>query len=271
MTATTGRTIPLVVGLVALASIPSIARAQGNVFNPYGNSGYEDYREFGSPKYAPSGALPGQAVLNSEPIITRPRANSYQQYTQELEGTADPTTNRRANSNLPYYQAYQQLNRQYNRVYRPNDTPENRRFEERMRLRDAAYSKALTEPDAAKRARLLRQVEQDSIDRPTTATRPRSTTGATTARPTQGRTGSAPLSRAPSPYSSAAPPPPGTRRAPAPSPFPSTNTPRPNAASPTPRAPATARPGATGTSTPRPATTTSTPTDPSTIPIPPPR
>jgi len=271
MTATAGRTIPLVVGLIALVSVPSIARAQGNVFNPYGNSGYEDYREFASPKYAPSPYLPGQAILNSEPIITRPRANSYQQYLQDLDGDSNSGLNRQATSNLPYYQAYQSLNRKYNRVYRPNDTPENRKFEERMRKRDSEYSRALTETDPAKRARLLRQVEQDSLDRPTTATRPRSNTGGTTSRPSPAATGTAPLSRAPSPYSSAAPPPPSARRTPAPSPFPSTNTRRPNATSPTTRAPAPARPGPTSTSTPRPAGTAPTPPDPSTIPIPPPR
>ncbi len=133
-------------------AVPSTVLAQGNVFNPYGNSGYADYREFGRPvetDFAATPIMPRQAVNDYEPIIGRPRANSFQEYTNELNGVeSDPRAPRgRAARGVPYFQAYQQLNSRYNRVYRPNDTLENRKFEERRRLREDAYAKAMTERD----------------------------------------------------------------------------------------------------------------------------
>ena len=61
MIASLGRMAPLAMGVLALAASASTARAQGNTFNPYGNSGYADYREFAIPMYSNNPALPGQA------------------------------------------------------------------------------------------------------------------------------------------------------------------------------------------------------------------
>jgi hypothetical protein len=258
------RTIPLALALLALTSLPSTVKAQGNTFNPYGNSGYADYREFGTPMYSNNPALPGQSRLNSEPLISRPRANSYQQYTEGLDGDSSSQA-RGGSSNLPYYQAYQQLNQKYNRVYRPNDSPANRKYEERLRLRDAAYAKAFAETDPAKRAKLLRQIDQEARDNPLNSPRPRPSTATTV----PSRTGTQPTSRAPAPRSLTAPLPPGERRVPAPSPFPSTNTRRPATSATSPRGTAPSRPRTT--TNPRPETdATSRPApDPSTIALPP--
>jgi hypothetical protein len=294
------RPIPLALGLIALASIPSTVRAQGNVFNPYGNSGYADYREFGTPMISNNPALPGQALLNGEPLITRPRANSFQQYTDELNGVqSDPRSTRgRAAPGESYYQAYQRLNTQYNRVYRPNDTPENRKFEERQKQRDDLYAKAMEERDPVKRAQILRQIQREPVARPAAPTRSRAATGSTGTPSNRVTPAPAPISRAPSPFTSPAPSASGERRAPAPSPFstarpPSTSSPAtrrppspyralsPDSAAPRPDPAAQpyrssvddddemipSRPGSTS----RPAPSTRSAPDPSSIPIPPPQ
>jgi hypothetical protein len=269
MTARFGRTILQLLGLFALMMLPSTARAQGNTFNPYGNSGYADYREYGNPIYPTNPALPGQARLNSEPLITRPRANSYQQYTESLNASdSDAGSVRRASSNLPYYQAYQQLNSQYGRVYRPNDTPANRQFEDRLKQRDAAYAKALEERNPVKRMKLLREIEQGSADRTATKAAPRST--ATPAAPRPNQTGT--TSRAPSPYATTAPPAPGDRRTPSLLPYAGGAARRPSTAAPTTRPPSRPSNNAatTPTETPRTNETNRLAPDPSTI-IPPPR
>ena len=230
MTARIGRTILPLVGFAALVMVPSTARAQGNTFNPYGNSGYADYREYGNPSFPTNPALPGQARLNSEAIVTRPRTNSYQQYTESLNASdSDPGSVRRASANLPYYMAYQQLNSQYGRVYKPNDTDKDRRFEDRLRQRDAAYAKALEERDPIKRMKLIRQLEQNSAERTTSTTKPRSAATTTAPRSTQPGT----TSRAPSPYATTAPPIPGERRPSSLSPYSSSAARRPTSTVPT--------------------------------------
>ena len=228
--------------ILGLAATASLAKGQGNSFNPYGNSGYADYREFSTPMYGNNPALPGQALLNSRPTISRRGANSYQQYTNELDASDPYSPDRRpGGSSLPHFQAYQRLNSQYNRVYQPNNTEKDRKFYERQRLRNANYAKALEETDPLKRAKLLRAVELDSIDYSKPTTRPDVVT----------RKNAAPAIG--SPATSA-------RRTPAPSPFPST----------------TNRAGAAGRSVAPPPATLSRPAsrpapDPSTIPLPPPR
>ena len=58
---------PILLASLGLASMTSPVLGQGNTFNPYGNSGYADYREFGTPMYSNNAALPGQALLNNSP------------------------------------------------------------------------------------------------------------------------------------------------------------------------------------------------------------
>ena len=257
MIAKIGRALPSLLALGGLWAVPAAALAQGNTFNPFGNSGYADYREFGTPMYSNNPALPGQARLNSESIGSRPRANSFQQFSNELDGI-DPDRGpgrRSASGNLPYYQAYQRLNSQYNRVYQPNNTDADRSFYEKQKQRDEAYAKALREPDPAKRAKMLRQVEQDSL---------------TTARPA-----TKPGTGAPKPPGSAASASAPTRtpatggRAPAPPPTSGGTADRKPAAT---RAPIPGRTGSTPAPSTRPGSTgrIAIP-DPSTIAVPPPR
>ncbi len=264
MIARIGQTLLATLGLMSIAST---ALAQGNTFNPYGNSGYADYREFGNAMVSNNPALPGQALLNNRALVGRPRPNSFQDYANELEGSesGSPAARRAVTSNLPYYQAYQLMNSDYDRVYRPNNTEADRKFYERQRLREENYAKAMKEPDPAKRAKLLRQVEQDTLDRPAVPSRSAATKGATATKP--GANGSAPPPRSVAPTE---------RRQPAPPPFAVDTTRRPGSTGSATRAPApppgrsTAPPppnSRTGAPRSRPAP----PPDTSTIPVPPPR
>src|SRR5258708_32382300 len=116
MIAKIGRTLPWLLGVLGLLSISSSALAQGNVFNPYGNSGYADYREFSYPMYSNNPALPGQAVLNNKPLITRPPANSFQQFTESLESGGSTTPPPRGTaSNIPYTESFRQYDKEYSR------------------------------------------------------------------------------------------------------------------------------------------------------------
>jgi hypothetical protein len=267
MIATIGRTLLAFLGLTWIAST---ALAQGNTFNPYCNSGYSDYREFGTPMYSNNPALPGQAILNSQPFVGRPRANNFQQYADDLDGVDSSTAGARrsASTNQPYYMAYQRMNAEYNRVYKPNDTKGDRDFYERQKKREQDYANAMRETDPVKRAKLLRQVELDSLDRSSSASRSAAAKGATTAKPNAA--GSAPSTRSSAPVD---------RRLQAPSPLASDSTRRlaptgsaGRAPSPTAGRSTTAPPPPTtrsGTAAPR---TRPTPApDPSSIPIPPPR
>jgi hypothetical protein len=267
MLATIGRTL---LAFLGLTSIASMSLAQGNTFNPYGNSGYSDYREFGIPMYSNNPALPGQSILNSQPFVSRPRANTFQDYANDLDGTQPDSaaTRRSAASSLPYYQAYQRMNAEYDRVYKPNNTKGDRDFYERQKKREQDYANAIKETDPVKRAKLLRQVELDSLDRPAAAPRSAATKGATTAKPnaagsTSSARSSAPVERrlqAPSPLSSDTTRRSGTAAGSA------SRAPAPTAGRSTAPPPPTTRP-----STPTPRTRPAPAPDPASIPIPPPR
>jgi hypothetical protein len=252
MVARTGRSIPLALAFLAIASMPSLVRAQGNTFNPYGNSGYSDYREFGNPSYSGNTTLPGQSRIDDEPLVTRPRANSFRQYLQETE--VDPVGNRRSSAGAA------------NRVYKPNDNAQNSAFLERMKQRDLAFAKAMQEKDPVKRSKLLRQIENDSLER-TPTTKSKTAIAGKAPEPNSASRGA--TSRAPSPTTSSAPSLSSNRRSSAPPPPPINGTRRASGSTKPPAPPlngATApKPGGTST------TTAPAAPDPSTIAVPPPR
>jgi len=250
------RSIPLVLALAAfgLATAPSAGLAQ-NVFNPYGNSGYADYREYARPTASNDPSLPGQARLQGQSIGGRNLANQFESYTNSIGGRegdlSDGTRNGQppSRAGVPYFRAYRQYDEQYKRVYRPNDTVANRQYEDRMKQRNAAYARALEERDPVKRARLLRQIEQDALNRPGSATPSTSRAPA----PEAGRATANRAARAPAPPAARAPgsaAPTSASRAPA------------RAVAP---APATVAPSASTAPAPAPAS------DPASVPIPPPR
>ncbi len=261
MVTRTYRTIPLALVLLGLGSVPSIVRAQSNSsFNPYGNSGYQDYREFSYPSYSNNPALPGQARLNGEPMITRPRSNTYRQSLDEDDGDFESNLSRRGSSaGTPYNEAYQRLNRQYKNIYKPNNNPQNQEFVDRMKKRDQEYAEALQEKDPVKRSQKLRQLERGSTDKSASAARPKEAATSRAPEPNAPSRGSA-ISRAPAPNSS-------TTRRTAPAPAPGTAAPRRSGTSTAPPVPGSRPANGTGTRAPA---TRSAPPDPSTIAVPPP-
>ena len=269
MIARLGRIFPMALAILAVAGAGSTALGQGNTFNPYGNSGYADYREFGLPMYSNDPSLPGQAQLNNMPLITKPRPNSFQQYTDSLDGIRDSGSvpSRSSSSGVPYFEAYRRYDQEYQRIYRPNAKVD-QVFADRLKKREQLSRQARDEKDPVKRSAILRRLELESLDRrdPVAVAKPATRAPQAKAATPGGRT------QAPNPFAD-----PARRRTPAPSPFAPSRAPGAGRA-PAP-APATSTPSAASTPsvarTPAPAaraTPSTTPApDPSTIAVPPPR
>ncbi len=267
----TGRSVGLPAALLLLAAgtLTPSASGQGNTFNPYGNSGYRDYREFTQPMYSNDPSLPGQARLQGGGLAGGSRANQFDAYSESLDARdADPASSvaRRPAPGEPYYRAFRRADNGYQREYSPKaDADES--FAKRLKKRNEDYEKAVRERDPAKRAQLLRQLERDSLDRPASKSSDagsRATARAGAAAPAAGsnariaspRTGGSAL---PSQARGARPAPqPATRPATTPAPARSTTATRPEASAPAPE-PRRAPPSAPAT------------TDPSTVPTPAPR
>ena len=175
--------MPVWVALTALAILSpgaektSLAQSSSG-FNPYGNSGYADYREFSVPSTSNNPALPGQARINSTPAVSRPRTSRYSTGVDD-EATESTTRNGSTTKNSP-------------RVFKANNNKANDEFVKRMKERDEAYAKALNEKDPVKRAKLLRQIEAASLSRP-----PAPKSSSTAPEPPGGAQGSKPRSSAP--------------------------------------------------------------------------
>lgn len=152
-----------------LLGAPSLALAQGNIFNPYGNSGYADFREFGSPKYATDAGLPGQARIASGYVGSR--SNTFEEFTNSLDAGTDfgSGTGRPSTSGLPFYRAYQLDAQQARRASRTNEPSADQAYRDRIAKRNALYYQALNTADPKKRSELLREVDRltqrDALDR----------------------------------------------------------------------------------------------------------
>ncbi len=165
-----GRSTWLAFALVAAGSTMSDAFGQGNTFNPYGNSGYRDYREFTQPMYSNEPSLPGQARLQGGGLAGgTSRANQFDAYSDSLEAreseAGGAASSVRSRPGVPYYRAFRQYDKDYQRVYTPNANADTK-FAERLKQRGVDYNRAIEERDPTKRAALLRQLNQTSLDRP---------------------------------------------------------------------------------------------------------
>jgi len=147
-------------GLVILSVLPVTknARAQlsADPYKPY-NSQYEQYVY---PSYpGDSGVAPNQSLLQGG----GGGARSYQRFLEEEDemDRAAPgssvTSSRRA-IGVPYYRAYRDYDRAYNRVYSPNKNADDKYLASR-RSRDEVYSQYLAERDPKKKAQLLKEYQ----------------------------------------------------------------------------------------------------------------
>ena len=110
--------------------------------------------------------LPGQARLNGTPRITRPRANTFQQFSDSLEErlrTLRRVPLEASAATSAVYQSFRQYDKEYHRIYRPN-VEADKGFDDRLKTRTGLFQ-GPDEKDPAKRARMLRELEQDSLDR----------------------------------------------------------------------------------------------------------
>ena len=157
-------------GLIA-SMINASAYAQGNLFNPYGNSGYADYYEFTRPSVSNDPSLPGQARLQSGTYSTQSRSNQFGSYLDSFNGDSVDqfNANRGVPSGLPYYQASRLYDQKNGRTYRPNAASTDRLAREREAERNAAYISAMKETDPKKRAVMLQNLERDALQRPLNA------------------------------------------------------------------------------------------------------
>lgn len=181
-----GRSWVAVFAIVASWS-GTAAFGQGNTFNPYGNSGYADYREFTTPMYSNDPSLPGQARLQSGLYGGQSRANQFESYANSLDRDSGELggSARTSTTGVPYYRANQIYDKENKRTYRPNDNAADRQFRERIAQRNAAYSQALEEKDPRVRAQKLQRIERDALVSPAASTpkssktvAPRAATGA---------------------------------------------------------------------------------------------
>jgi hypothetical protein len=135
--------------LLLVLACTSISRAQGfgpDPFRPY-NSQYD-------PFVFP--VAPGPLDVGGNPFLGRNGlrgANQFQNYLNELNADV------RTGIGAPYYRANRIYDKEFNRVYRPNEKAD-RSFEASQGAITDAYFKYLRESDPKKRAELFREYNQ---------------------------------------------------------------------------------------------------------------
>ncbi|WP_406696091.1 hypothetical protein V5E97_34370 [Singulisphaera sp. Ch08] len=136
------------------------ATAQGHTADPY-KPYNQQYEQFVYPSF-PSGygLTPNQNLLQPGGYGA---ANQFQRFMESEIGPADEfgTGRRRTGPGVPYYSAYRQYDKEYNRVYQPNQASD-KDFYHDQRSRHEKYIAYLKERDPRKRAELYRAYTKDS-------------------------------------------------------------------------------------------------------------
>jgi len=150
-------------GLFVLTSMgwAGQAKAQDHTADPY-KPYNQQYEQFVYPSY-PSGygLTPNQGLLERGGYRG---ANQFQRFLDSDEGPADEfgTGRRRGGPGVPYYSAYRQYDKDYGRIYQPNQESD-QGFREDQRTRHDKYVAYLKEKDPRKRAELYRAYTKDTI------------------------------------------------------------------------------------------------------------
>ena len=143
------------------------AWAQGHTPDPYNivgeyNRQYEPYMYATVPNEP--GVLPNQERLDARSGIRN--ANRFQSFLEsdgeDVDDLGRFTPSRLAGPGVPYYRANRKFDREFQRNYRPNKDAD-QSFYKSQQQRNEKYFQALAEPDARKRARLLREYNLENL------------------------------------------------------------------------------------------------------------
>lgn len=207
-----------VAGLLGFATLGPADRAPAqdhtpDPYRPY-NSGYD---QFIYPTYPNGvGLVPNQNVLEGRSGFGR--ANRFQDYLDGGDsglGGDLSVGGRRTGPGVPYYSSYRRYDRDYDRVYQPNQTSDQDYYRDQQARHDK-YLEYLRERDPKRRAQLYREYTRDSQKASRDLSAPRGTlsrSGASnssaprsTTAPGLGRGSSAPgLGRNPAPATGSGP------------------------------------------------------------------
>jgi hypothetical protein len=149
-------------GLFVLTSMgwAGQATAQDHTADPY-KPYNQQYEQYAYPSYPSNlGLSPNQGLLerggNRGP-------NQFQRFLDSDYGGPDDsgTGQRRGGPGVPYYSAYRQYDKDYGRIYQPNQESD-KGFREDQRTRHDKYIAYLKEKDPRKRAELYRAYTKDA-------------------------------------------------------------------------------------------------------------
>ncbi|SIO62177.1 hypothetical protein SAMN05444166_6970 [Singulisphaera sp. GP187] len=149
-------------GLFVLTSMgwTGLANAQDHTADPY-KPYNQQYEQFVYPSY-PSGygLTPNQNLLERGGYAG---PNQFQRFLESDSTIGDDfgTGRRRTGPGVPYYSAYRQYDKDYGRIYQPNQESD-RTFHEDQRSRHEKYMAYLKEKDPRKRAELYRAYTKDA-------------------------------------------------------------------------------------------------------------
>ncbi|AGA26595.1 hypothetical protein [Singulisphaera acidiphila] len=149
-------------GLFVLTSMGWVgsAKAQDHTADPY-KPYNQQYEQFVYPAY-PSGygLTPNQNLLERGGYGG---ANQFQRFLDSEEGPSDElgTGRRRSGPGIPYYSAYRQYDKDYGRIYQPNQESD-KAFQQDQRSKHDKYIAYLKERDPRKRAELYRAYTRDA-------------------------------------------------------------------------------------------------------------
>jgi hypothetical protein len=156
--------VVLAVGWLALPGTRVMGQLTPDPYNIVGeyNGQYAPFMYAMEP--APGGMFPNQARLQERAGYRY--ANRFQGYVDSLDGSlpeADLSNlGRRGGAGTPYYRANRQYDRDFGRIYQPNELAD-KSFYTDQDSRNSRYFEAMKERDPRKRAQLLREYNMENL------------------------------------------------------------------------------------------------------------
>jgi hypothetical protein len=156
--------VVLAVGWLALPAARVMGQLTPDPYNIVGeyNGQYAPFMYAIEP--APGGMFPNQARLQERAGYRS--ANRFQNYVESLDGSLPesdlPNLGRRSGAGTPYYRANRQYDRDFGRIYQPNEVAD-KSFYTDQDSRNSRYFEAMRERDPRKRAQLLREYNMENL------------------------------------------------------------------------------------------------------------